>query len=104
MITPGELKALLKKHRWSMGVSKSGKQQVYAAKQRRGKRLATCYIGTSNRLNFLTEEDVVAKINRSVVERLAQMHDGSGQALSPTVLAGKSKYNLPQFQAQQAGG
>ncbi len=69
MITPDELKALLKKHRWSMGVSKSGKQQVYAAKQRRGKRLATCYIGTSNTLNVLTESDVVEKINRKAAPK-----------------------------------
>lgn len=64
MITLSELKALLKEHHWTIAVSTSGKQNVYAAKQRQGKRVVTRYIGTNNKLNFLTEEDVVAKINR----------------------------------------
>jgi hypothetical protein len=79
MITPEDLKALLKKHRWSIAVGKSGRQQVYSAKQRRGKRLATCYIGTSNKLNILTEDDIVAKLNRSAM-RLVNERGSHDQA------------------------
>jgi hypothetical protein len=71
---------LLKRHRWSIAISTSGKQQVYSAKRRMGKKLATCYIGTSNKLKSLSEEDVVAKINRSEAARLASQRDGSDQA------------------------
>lgn len=72
MISPEELRALLKKHRWTIAIRASGRQHVFTAKQRRGEKLATCYIGTSNTLNFLTEEDIVAKLNRSATARLAQ--------------------------------
>lgn len=65
MITPNELEALLKQHRWIIARGMSGKQAVYAAKQRQGKTVVTRYIGTANRLNHLTEEDIVAKLNRS---------------------------------------
>ena len=80
MITPDELRALLKKHHWTIAVSTSGRQHVYAAKQRCGKRLRTRYIGTDNKLNILTEEEIVAKINRSEAARLVQQRDGSDQA------------------------
>lgn len=76
LITPEELRAVLKEHRWTIATSKSGRQQVYSAKQRRGKKLATCYIGTANKLNSLSEEDVVAKINRSAA-RLVSERDGN---------------------------
>lgn len=64
MITPHELKALLKEHRWIIATGASGKQAVYAAKQRQGKKVVTRYIGTANRLNDLTVEDILAKLNR----------------------------------------
>lgn len=80
MITPEELRALLKKHRWSIAIGKCGNQSVYAAKRRAGKKLATCYIGTSNRLNILTEEEIVAKIIRSEAMRLAQKRSSNDQA------------------------
>lgn len=64
MITQEELRTLLKKHRWTIAIRASGRQQVFTAKQRQGKRIATCYIGTSNKLKNLTEEDIVAKIQR----------------------------------------
>lgn len=70
---------MLRKHRWTIAISVSGKQQVFSAKQRRGKKLATCYIGTSNKLNNLTEEDVVAKINRREAAHLADNLASSGQ-------------------------
>lgn len=65
MVTPDELRTLLKQHRWTIAVSTSGRQQVYAAKQRRGKRLVTRYIGTANKLNSLTEEVILEKLYRS---------------------------------------
>jgi len=79
MVTPEQLKAILKKHRWTIAVSTSGKQQVYAAKQRQGKKLATLYVGTSNTLNSLSENDVEAKITRKE-ERLAKKRDSHDQA------------------------
>jgi hypothetical protein len=65
MVTPDELRSLLKQHRWTIAISTSGRQQVYAAKQRRGKKLATRYIGTANTLNELTEEDILEKLHRN---------------------------------------
>jgi len=64
MITPNELKALLKQHRWIIALGMSGKQATYAAKQRQGKKVVTRYIGTANRLNDLTVDDILAKLNR----------------------------------------
>jgi len=79
VITPEDLRALLKKHRWTIAISPNGRQQVFSAKQRQGKKLATCYIGTTNKLNSLNEADVVEKINRKTM-RLADQRDSSNQA------------------------
>ncbi|MGH2478494.1 MAG: hypothetical protein ACRDHW_02415, partial [Ktedonobacteraceae bacterium] len=64
MITLDELKTLLKQHRWIIAISTSGNQQVYAAKQRQGEKVVTRYIGTANKLNSLTEEAILEKLNR----------------------------------------
>lgn len=64
MITLNELKALLKQHRWILSEGMTGKQAVYSAKQRQGKKVVTRYIGTANRLNTLTEETILEKLNR----------------------------------------
>lgn len=64
MITLGELKALLKQHHWIIAEGMTGKQAVYSAKQRQGKKIVTRYIGTANRLNVLTEETILEKLNR----------------------------------------
>ena len=74
MITLPELKALLKEHRWIIAVSTSGKQNVYAAKRRQGKTVVTRYLATEHRLDSLTAEDILAKLNRQ-----SQMHPASGQ-------------------------
>ncbi|HEU5377541.1 MAG TPA: hypothetical protein VFV38_19130 [Ktedonobacteraceae bacterium] len=80
MITPDNLRTLLRKHRWTIAISTSGRQQVFAAKQRRGKKLATCYIGTSNKLAQMTEEDVVEKITRRAAKSLVPSSQTNDQA------------------------
>ncbi len=82
MITPEQLKGVLKSHRWTLSFSKSGKQQVFSAKQRRGAKLTTCYIGTSNTLNKLTESDVVEKITRKAAKSLVSSSQTNDQALT----------------------
>jgi hypothetical protein len=74
------LKRLLKEHHWTLNAWTSGKQQVFSAKQRQGKRLDTLYIGTENRLEQLTTDDIVAKINRRAAERLAHSDKTNDQA------------------------
>jgi len=65
MVNEGELKALLQQHRWTYRDNiRSGNQKVYTAAQRRGKRTVTRYIGTERKLKDLTEEEVLAKINK----------------------------------------
>ncbi|MGH2505881.1 MAG: hypothetical protein ACRDHZ_00440 [Ktedonobacteraceae bacterium] len=71
MITLSELKALLKQHHWIIAEGMTGKQKVFSAKQRQGKKVVTRYIGTANRLNDLTVEDIVAKLNRSTPSAMA---------------------------------
>ena len=65
MITLEELKALLKQHRWILATGMSGSQPVYAAKQRQGKKVVTRYLATAHRLNDLSAEDILAKLNRT---------------------------------------
>ena len=79
MIELEDLRQLLKQHRWTLNTRKSGKQQVFVAKQRRGPKLATFYIATERTLQSLTEADIVGKI-RKAAERLAQQRDGHDQA------------------------
>lgn len=65
MITPSELRALLKEHRWTLRDSmRSGDQTVYTAAQRQGKRTVTRYIGTARRLADMTALEVLEKLNR----------------------------------------
>jgi hypothetical protein len=65
MVSEEELKGLLKRHRWTLRDNiRSGDQKVYTAAQRQGKRTVTRYIGTANRLKNMTEEDVLAKLNK----------------------------------------
>lgn len=65
-MTEEELKGLLQQHRWTMrdDMRTTGKQKIYSAAQRQGKRTVTRYIGTANRLKNMTEEDVLAKLNK----------------------------------------
>lgn len=87
MIEPMDLKQLLKKHRWTLNARRSGNQQVFSAKQRRGPKLATLYIATEHTLRDLTEADIVALITRKAAEdeeRLAQKRGSNSQAHCPT--------------------
>jgi hypothetical protein len=61
-----ELGDLLKQHRWTMrhDMPTAGKQRIYSASQRQGKRTVTRYIGTANKLKDMTAEDVMAKLNK----------------------------------------
>ncbi len=93
MIELMDLKQLLKQHRWTLNARRSGNQQVFTAKQRRGPKLATLYIATERTLQGLTEADIVALIRRRAAEdeeRLAQKRGSSGQAYSPTQMSALS--------------
>jgi hypothetical protein len=79
MVTPDELRALLKQHHWIIAVSTSGKQNVYAAKRRQGKKVVTRYIGTERKLNDLTEESILAKLTRSAPPALVGPANTRGQ-------------------------
>jgi pyruvate/2-oxoacid:ferredoxin oxidoreductase beta subunit len=68
MVTLDELKALLKEHRWIISEVMTGKQKVYAAKQRQGKKVVTRYLATEHRLDSLTAEDILAKLNRTITQ------------------------------------
>jgi hypothetical protein len=72
LIELGNLKALLRQHRWTLNARASGNQQIFSAKQRQGKRLVTLYIATENTLQALTEDDIVEKINRKAAEQAAE--------------------------------
>ncbi|HET8840792.1 MAG TPA: hypothetical protein VFN35_04960 [Ktedonobacteraceae bacterium] len=80
MIELMDLKQLLKQHRWTLNARRSGNQQVFTAKQRQGKRLATLYIATEHKLQNLTEADIVALINSKATERLASSNQTDDQA------------------------
>lgn len=63
MVTEQELKELLKQHRWTLRAdTQSGKQTVYRAQQRQGKRNATKYLFVASKLADMTEVDVLAKL------------------------------------------
>ncbi len=63
IVTPMELKILLKSHRWTLRDGmRSGDQTVYSAAQRQGKRVVSRYIGTARRLTEMTEAEILAKL------------------------------------------
>lgn len=65
MVTESELKELLKQHRWTLrGDMSSGRQTVYRATQRQGKRTVTKYIVVASKLKGMTAEDVLSKLNK----------------------------------------
>lgn len=63
-MTEYELSDLLKKHRWTLGRGKTGKQQVFSAKMHRGGMQATRYIGTANKIKDMTTAHVLAILAR----------------------------------------
>lgn len=64
MVTLSDLEELLRREGWTPKFSKSHRQTIAAAQQRRGAQVTTRYIATENKLKGMTEDDVLAKLSR----------------------------------------
>lgn len=63
-MTQEKLEQFLKEQGWYLARGMTGEQPMYSAKKRRGKTVVTRYLATENRLKDMTEEDILAKLNK----------------------------------------
>lgn len=61
-VTEKELEELLRRNRWSINRTKTGQQKAFSARRGSGERRETRYIGTAQKLESMTEDDVLAKL------------------------------------------